>query len=130
MSSKRRRKLRQQAYKKQDGRCCYCEYPMWHTDHENFSRLHGLQPNLAKYLKCTAEHKVARQDGGRDSQDNVFAACSWCNRKRHHGRPHNAPDYESYKETVLRRVSMGRWHPVAASKKMVPTCAALPAGSP
>jgi hypothetical protein len=120
MSSKLRQ-LRQQAFEKQKYRCHYCKYPMWITDCEYFSRIYGVRPTLAKHLKCTAEHLVARQDGGQDTTRNVVAACLWCNKNRHKGGVHKAPDAVTYGSQVSRLVSMGRWHPLAASTGRLPS---------
>jgi hypothetical protein len=115
MSSKQLRQLRQQAFQKQSHYCFYCKYPIWDRDGEDFSRAHKLPYRLAKHLKCTAEHLVARQDGGQNTVDNVVAACAWCNKMRHHHRQHKAPDAAAYGTQVSRLISLGRWHPLAAS---------------
>jgi hypothetical protein len=120
MSSRQLRQLRQQAYEKQKPRCYYCSFPMWDTDDEGFSRAHAVPPRIAKYLKCTAEHLIARQDSGRDTADNIVAACLWCNKMRHYRREHQAPDAATYSSKVSRLISMGRWHPLATSKRMLP----------
>jgi len=49
----------------------------------------------------TAEHLVARMDGGKDTRQNIVAACRRCNEMRHalfHGA---APDPETYQGFVL-----------------------------
>jgi hypothetical protein len=43
---------------------------------------HGLSLKHAKRRKCTAEHLVARRDGGADVQSNIAAACLDCNLTR------------------------------------------------
>ena len=116
MNPKKRQHLRHQAFEKQSCLCFYCQLPMWETDQEQFARSHSLPVRLVKHLKCTAEHLVPQQDNGRDTVENIVAACLWCNRLRHHGRPHKAPDPATYKATVTRLVARGKWHPVAASK--------------
>ena len=70
--------LRKLAFVKQAGRCYYCDIPM--TPSANGAP----RPH---WRSCTAEHLVARQDGGEDSAENVVAACHYCNRRRH-ARPH------------------------------------------
>lgn len=117
MSTKRLRKLRQQAYKNQHGYCFYCSFPMWVEDATSFAQVHEIPERLARYLKCTAEHLLARQDRGQDTAANVVAACVWCNRMRHRGRPSNAPNPERYMRDVTRHVALGRWHPVASSAR-------------
>lgn len=59
----RLQRLRQSAYRAQNGRCIYCARPM--GEH------------------ATAEHLHARQDGGADHRDNIAAACRGCNHRRH-----------------------------------------------
>jgi hypothetical protein len=76
-----------------------------------------MLPARTKYLQCTAEHLVARQDSGEDTTDNIIAACSRRDRMRHHGRQHNAPDAATYKSQIARLVALGRWHPLAASER-------------
>lgn len=115
MNSKTRRKLRQSAAIQQNHLCYYCCLPMWHDDSEDFFRDHKLPKRFTKYLQCTAEHLVARQDNGKDAASNIVAACIWCNSMRHFGRSHKAPEAHIYRSKVRRLVSMGRWHPLAAS---------------
>lgn len=117
MSLKKRRQLRRQAFEKQNCRCFYCQLPMWEEDQEQFARGHGIPARLTKHLKCTAEHLVAQQDNGRDTLENVVAACLWCNRLRHQGRQHKAPDPTTYKSRIANLVAQGKWHPVAASRR-------------
>ena len=115
MNSTKLRKLRQSASIQQNHLCYYCCFPMWHDDSEVFSRDYRLPKLLTKYLQCTAEHLVARQDNGKDAASNIVAACFWCNSRRHRGRSHKAPEAHIYRLRVQRLVSMGRWHPLAAS---------------
>ena len=114
--------LRLRASKKQHHRCYYCEFPMWHVDDAAFLRAHPwISARHLPHLKCTAEHLVACQDGGRDTADNIVAACSWCNRMRHLHRQNNAPDAATYKAQVMRLLSLGRWHPVASRLAYIKT---------
>jgi hypothetical protein len=115
MNPKRLRKLRQSAAIQQNHLCYYCCFPMWHDDSEDFLRDQQLPIQFTKYLQCTAEHLVARQDNGKDAASNIVAACFWCNSMRHQGRPHNAPEARVYRAEVKRLVAMGQWHPLAAS---------------
>lgn len=89
---------------------------MWEADPEQFAIDHALPIRLAKHLKCTAEHLVAQQDKGRDTAENIVAACLWCNHVRHRCRPNNAPDPLAYKSRVRKLVKQGKWHPVAAAR--------------
>ncbi|WP_426116830.1 HNH endonuclease [Massilia sp. PWRC2] len=90
---------------------------MWHEDSEVFSREYRIPKRFTRYLRCTAEHLVARQDHGADAADNIVAACLWCNSMRHKGRSHKAPEPNIYQAQVQRLVSAGRWHPLAASAR-------------
>lgn len=95
--SSRLQRSRNRAFIKQHGRCFYCDLPMWAAPPKDLMR-----------LKCTAEHLVARCDGGRDGSGNVVAACLHCNRTRHLKR-HPPPAHE-YRVEVQRRMARGRWH--------------------
>ena len=77
------RKLRSIAGRIQKYRCWYCEFPIWENDQAAFAKMHGLTFDQASRFKCTAEHLVARSDGGPDTPKNIVAACLFCNRTRH-----------------------------------------------
>jgi 5-methylcytosine-specific restriction endonuclease McrA len=96
--SNRLQELRNTAYLKQGGRCHYCGGRMWNGDQKG----HGL-----RYL-CTAEHLIARCDGGADTEANIVAACWFCNTRRHRRTKSLAP--EGYRTHVRRRLVAGRWH--------------------
>ena len=78
------------AYNAQSGRCCYCKWPMWEKSIEPecdalkrmrwFRHLDEHQ-NLRTF-ECTAEHIQRRADLGRNSAENIAAACSFCNSSR------------------------------------------------
>jgi 5-methylcytosine-specific restriction endonuclease McrA len=116
MSSKHIRQVRQQAFQRQNCCCYYCNFPIWEQDSKHFSLTYAIAPRFAKYLKSTAEHLIARQDDGLDTADNVVAACAWCNKMRHFRREFKATDPSTYRSQVWRLISMGRWHPLAASQ--------------
>jgi len=103
--------LRRRAFEQQRGFCHYCGLPMWEADEAAFAARFGLSARLTRLLRSTAEHLVARRDGGRDARSNIVAACHWCNDRRHRGRPHTAPSAETYLQHVARRMAAGRWHP-------------------
>lgn len=88
---------RQRAFTRQSGRCYYCDLPMW-----------AAPPAGLKLLKCTAEHLLARCEGGRDDLGNIVAACLYCNRTRH--RMENPPSPSEYRLEVQRRMAQGHWH--------------------
>lgn len=111
MNPNKLQKLRHQAFVQQNSRCFYCTLPIWEGDPTEFLARHGISPRKAKYLRCTAEHLVAQQDGGVDTPHNIAAACVWCNRMRHWKRQDKAPSPEQYKKRVSQLICKRRWHP-------------------
>lgn len=105
-------KRRFAAFDRQGGRCYYCGFQMWRDTPEAFARRHGLSLRQARYFQCTAEHLVARQDGGRDTPSNIAAACQRCNQRRHKRK--DVPEPQEYKALVEKRLSKGGWHPLPA----------------
>ncbi|MBJ2155250.1 HNH endonuclease [Variovorax sp. IB41] len=79
--------LRHRACQEQGGRCFYCLLPMGRN--------------------VTAEHLVARMDGGKDTRDNIVAAHQRCNESRHALFPGAAPDPETYQCFVLLMAAAG-----------------------
>ena len=67
------RKYRDQAFVRQRGCCFYCHRRM-------------LAASSKGPLRCTAEHLVARCEGGLDRGENIAAACWECNNCRHRTR--------------------------------------------
>lgn len=106
MLSKRSRH-RHSAFIKQSGKCYYCNLPMWESDLASYAVEHNITIPQAKLLRCTAEHLLARTDGGKDQADNIVAAHLWCNRKRHARKL--APPPREYRHLVQQRLSKGRW---------------------
>ncbi len=100
--------IRQQQVRAQNGLCFYCRQPMWDGDPDLFARRHGLRGSRLHWLQATAEHLLARKDGGPDTAANIVAACRFCNSRRHHG-PKPLPPAE-YARKVQRRLAAGRWH--------------------
>lgn len=82
---------------------------MWRGALEPFAHHHGITPGQARQLQCTAEHLVARQDGGKDGVSNIVAACWACNQRRHKRKC--APEPTAYRVLVQDRISRGGWHP-------------------
>lgn len=106
--------LRKRAFFAQQCRCFYCGLPIWEpTVKSRLAQALGIPDDALSYLQSTAEHLIARQDGGDDSPQNVAAACLWCNRKRHAQRQNCAPDPVTYKSEVRRLVAAKQWHPAA-----------------
>jgi hypothetical protein len=86
---------------------------MWQTHLKVFARNYGLTVAAAKKLRCTAEHLVARRDGGLDAPQNVVAACLFCNQQRHYQKqPLEPNEYAAY---VRREHVAGRWHGLGAT---------------
>lgn len=109
--ARNRRKIlkhREAAFCSQGGRCYYCAQPMWLNDVREYCTLYGFTPSRASAFRCTAEHLLARRDGGRDEPENIVAACFFCNRHRH-ARPQPL-EPQRYKAHVRGRVFKGRWH--------------------
>lgn len=100
------KKLRRAAYLAQQGRCYYCQARMWLACPSEL----GLRPQSSRSFQCTAEHLLAKQDGGQDTPENIVAACSLCNLRRHQRRS-EAPSPAAYRALVRKRVSMGKWWP-------------------
>jgi len=96
------------AFISQSGCCIDCGYPMWEGDREAFAITHNIKPEQAALLQSTAEHLVARQDGGGNTKENIAAACLRCNRTRHRMRPPLAPD--AYQKHVQKQLMNGGWH--------------------
>lgn len=99
---------RHNAYIAQSGRCYYCGCMMWEQDPQSFSAAHNLSLNRARWLQCTAEHLIARQDGGKDTAANIVAACLFCNGGRH--RIARAPSPIDFRKRVQARLSRGKWN--------------------
>jgi len=89
---------RQIAFNRQDGKCYYCRLRMW------FSGATG-----PTQLRCTAEHLIARSEGGSAALSNIVAACRHCNQTRHKRK--NPPPPERYQAEVQRRIARGGWLP-------------------
>ncbi len=125
MATSTLQRLRRQAFIKQHGCCFYCGHPVWEDDQQTFAKIHGIAARLCRHLRCTAEHLLARKDNGRELCDNIVAACLWCNRERHRGRQHHAPEPAIYKTWVRAQVSKAKWHPVVTSRASRPNFEAL-----
>jgi len=102
------------AFQNQSGRCYYCDLPMWQDHPDHFALQFGITLPQSKQFQCTAEHLLARQDGGPTSQSNIVAACLFCNQKRHQRKIALNP--VKHKERVKKRISIQRWHPCLSPK--------------
>ena len=101
-------KTRQEMFRKQSGKCFYCEQPMWETDIQHFACHHGLSLSMARWLKSTIEHLHAKCEGGGNGRDNLVAACHFCNAHRHRARrPKSSTEFARF---VRKRLRRDRWH--------------------
>jgi 5-methylcytosine-specific restriction endonuclease McrA len=105
---KKLQKIRNSKFGLQGGRCFYCCQPMWCGNPADFADTHGLRVARTRYLQATAEHLVARSEGGTDTPDNIVAACWFCNTHRHRTKRPLAP--EAYAREVCSRLGTGGWH--------------------
>ena len=102
-------KPRNAAFVRQGGKCFYCGAPIWLNQPDVFASRYGITKRLAARLQCTGEHLLARQDGGNGSQQNIVAACRFCNQNRHQRKMPPSPDV--YQVLVQRRIRRRKWHP-------------------
>jgi 5-methylcytosine-specific restriction endonuclease McrA len=100
------RRFRKVAARKQQHRCWYCAAPMWTRNPAQFAERHGLRLEDCGHFQCTAEHMVARRDGGAEIR-NIVAACRHCNITRHEAE--TPLPAEQYREHVQRHVAEVRW---------------------
>lgn len=102
-------KARLRAFDRQGGLCHYCGKPMILASAG--SRVCGetAPRDFVKRMTCTAEHLIAKRDGGGNALANIVAACRFCNSGRHARKCPLPP--EKYKLLVTRRLGQGRWHP-------------------
>ncbi len=108
MSSAQVQSARLTAFERQCGNCFYCGVAMWVTTPFELPGCKSVSSGYAR-LRCTAEHLVARSEGGRDCSANIVAACLHCNATRH--RRKRPPEPGTYREEIARRVARGAWHP-------------------
>lgn len=82
---------------------------MWNASPDELKPF-GLPVRTANALRCTAEHLVAQQGGGKEVTGNIAAACRVCNSRRH---KRTSPPYpEAYRAFVQKRLAKGKRHPV------------------
>ena len=79
---------------------------MWSKNAWAFAEQHGLTLEQCAHFQCTAEHIVARRDGGAEVR-NIVAACRHCNLKRHEAQAPLPADL--YREQVQKDVAEMRW---------------------
>lgn len=108
---------RAKAFYRQEGRCYYCDYPMYVTSPQKYAQLYGCSRRQALQMQCTAEHLVAKCEGGSNRASNIAAACKRCNVRRHQGKVALPP--QAYRELVQSKVMEGRWHPFRLAGSVV-----------
>lgn len=106
-SHKHLQKLRQRAFHQQGGYCHYCRFRMWCNAPTELTE-NPVPLKAWSDLKCTAEHLQARCEGGRETPENIVAACARCNRNRH--KLPAKPEPETFFEWVSRQVSKEGYH--------------------
>lgn len=98
-------RLKADAFHAQKSRRCYCSLPMWNASTDELKPF-GLRARTATPLRCTAEHLVAQQYGGKDLAGNIAAACWLCNTRRHKRK--TPPSPEAYRASVQKRLANGK----------------------
>jgi hypothetical protein len=99
--------LRNEAARRQSGRCYYCGAPMCTGSLELFAAANGLSLNTAREFVCTAEHLIALSERGETTADNIVAAHLFCNRTRHRRKKPQPPAL--YKARIARKVASNQW---------------------
>jgi 5-methylcytosine-specific restriction endonuclease McrA len=108
MSKSQLVRARTRANQQQSGRCYYCTALMWSRTPHDYAARCDISINAVARFQCTAEHLLARKNGGHHLSGNIVAACKHCNQKRHARRSDLTP--EQFKRFVAKRLSKQRWH--------------------
>ena len=77
----------------QDGRCFYCDLPMWDKTVSRATRTANKLTRHLPQILCTAEHLRPRSEGGDDTPSNIVAACLYCNQARHRAKRPRSPEH-------------------------------------
>jgi 5-methylcytosine-specific restriction endonuclease McrA len=101
------KKQRTQAFNMQKGLCYYCNFPMAIGNPKEFAARRKIARKHAVHFQCTAEHLKAFSEGGGSAQDNIVAACRFCNLRRH--RKKEALDPMEYKKYVQTLIEQKKW---------------------
>lgn len=107
MGNKRQAQLRERASINQGGTCHYCGLPMCFGSPDAFRKRHNVRPGAMPWVGATAEHLVARCEGGPTTATNIVAVHHYCNVIRHRRRKPQPPG--AYQARVRRAVAAGRW---------------------
>ncbi|RJP67614.1 MAG: restriction endonuclease [Comamonadaceae bacterium] len=110
-------KSRYKAYIAQGGQCYYCSLSMWLYVPQELTEPFGLSEREAMPLQCTAEHLIPQCEGGRDTRENIVAACARCNHTRH--KRAKPPTPVVHRERVRRQVALGKWHPNGLARRLL-----------
>jgi len=105
-NNRKLRRYRKAAARRQQHRCHYCDAPMWSRSPAAFAERHGLRLEDCGHFQCTAEHVVARRDGGEEHR-NIVAACRHCNIARHEAD--SPPAADLWRAFVQREIAEARW---------------------
>ncbi len=100
-------KIRRMKLIEQGGSCYYCQFLMWDEGVPQFSGINFASGPPAA-LRCTAEHLVARCEGGSNAAANIVAACWFCNVRRHRRAKPLAP--QAFQVFVRQRIARGKWN--------------------
>ena len=111
------RKARQLAFDRQGHCCYYCKQPMWTDDPAEFSQRFNIKESQTRLLQLTAEHLHPWKDGGSNSQQNIVAACRYCNQRLHNRRKELDP--LTFRIHVQRGLRVGRWHGLVLVQRQV-----------
>lgn len=109
---KKNQKIKAISFRQQGGTCHYCHQPIWLRDVSDFASRHGFTTRSAALLQATAEHLLARSEGGRDTSQNIVAACLFCNLRRHRAKRPLSP--EAFGKKVRSQLAKGKWHGLVA----------------
>lgn len=91
----------------QEGKCYYCNLPMWDNVSVTAQSLQCGAKAPLKALRCTAEHLQPRSEGGMNTVENIVAACLYCNSSRHRRKLPLSPTM--HRRHVQKRMAEGRW---------------------
>lgn len=99
---------RTHAFHSQHGRCYYCNQPMWNNNPLELISRFRISLGQALLLRCTGEHLISHSEGGASGNNNIVAACWYCNQQRHRRKNIHSP--ECFRKHIRKRLSEGRWH--------------------
>ena len=107
---------RHAAFLAQASRCYYCGTPMWERSPESFVSRYGFSRREVQLLRCTAEHLIARREGGSNAPENIVAAHAFCNHLRHKLPVPPAP--LELRKRATQRMKACRWFPGTIGQRL------------